>query len=52
MALPNRWQTLQPGALTAAPKLGLRVAKGLSCDRMGSLFFPVNPRPPRPPPEI
>ena len=28
------------------PKLGVRVAKGLSCDRMDSQFFPGNPPPP------
>ena len=41
MALPNLWQTLHPGALTDAPqtKLGVWVAKALSCDHMELLFF-------------
>ena len=31
------------------PKLCVRVAKALSCDRMDSLFFPGEPPPPPPP---
>ena len=34
------------------PKIGLRVAKALSCDIVVFYFFPVNPPPPPPPPWV
>ena len=42
MALPNLWQTLQPGALTDAAKLGVWVAKALAVVVWIHFFFPVN----------
>ena len=45
MALPNLWHVFQPGALTAGPKLGTNVAKGISCDIVVFCFFSGEPPP-------